>query len=91
MSSQENPLAKVIAQAWSDEAFKQRLLSDPASVFAEAGIDVPAGVELRTVEDTDDVRYFVLPQAPAEGEISEDELGNVAGGWQIYCEASSRQ
>ena len=80
MSTQENPHAKVIAQAWADEDYKQRLVDDPTGVFAEAGAEVPEGVQLRVVEDTDTVKHLVLPTAPSEGEIDEQALERVSGG-----------
>jgi nitrile hydratase alpha subunit len=80
MSKQENPLAKVIAQAWSDEDYKQRLVDDPAGALAEAGAGVPEGVQLRVVEDTDTLKHLVLPAAPGDGEIDEEDLERVSGG-----------
>src|SRR4051812_40251927 len=53
--------SKVVAEAWSDDAFKERLMQDPPSALKEFGIDVPAGVEFRVVENTDKVRYITLP------------------------------
>jgi len=34
---------KLLTNAWSDEAFKKRLLADPVRVLEEVGLDVPAG------------------------------------------------
>jgi hypothetical protein len=73
-------VGKVIARAWSDGDYKARLVANPKSVLTEAGIVIEDGPELRAVEDTDDVRHFVIPVAPAEGELSEDALEQVAGG-----------
>jgi hypothetical protein len=71
---------QVVAQAWSDEAFKRRLLAEPATVMREQGLDVPPGVELRVVENTGTVAHLVLPAKPAEGELSEAQLERAAGG-----------
>lgn len=71
---------KVIATAWSDDAYKARLVSDPKSVLAEGGVELEDGVDIKVVEDTSSVRHLVLPAAPAEGELSEDALEQVAGG-----------
>jgi Nitrile hydratase, alpha chain len=73
-------VGKVIARAWSDGDYKARLVANPKSVLTEAGIVIEDGPELRAVEDTADVRHFVIPVAPAEGELSEDALEQVAGG-----------
>jgi hypothetical protein len=69
--------SQVVARAWSDEAFKQRLTADPAAMLAEYGIDLPEGVVVRVVEDTATVRHFVLPPCPAE-ELTDEELIGVA-------------
>ncbi|HEV2438707.1 MAG TPA: NHLP leader peptide family RiPP precursor [bacterium] len=71
--------AQIVARAWSDSAFKQRLLSDPASVLREYKLDPPAGVQVRIVEQTDKVAYFVLPAKPP-GDLSVEQLGSVAAG-----------
>jgi len=73
-------MGKVIAKAWSDDSYKARLVADPKAVLGEAGITVENGAELRAVEDTADLRHFVIPAPPAEGELSEDALEQVAGG-----------
>jgi len=56
--------AKIVAQAWADADYKARLLADPAAVAREAGVDLPAGVDLRVVENTADKFHLVLPALP---------------------------
>jgi hypothetical protein len=70
---------QLVARAWGDEAFKARLLAEPAAALVEQGIPVPPGVEVRVVENTDRVLYLALPPAPAE-ELSDEQLDAVAGG-----------
>ena len=73
--------SQLVAQAWADQKFKQRLLDDPKAVLREQGIKVPAGVEVRVVEPTDKLLYFVLPPKPADaGELTSSQLTGVAGG-----------
>lgn len=71
--------AQIVARAWADDTFKSRLLSDPTAVLREEGIDVPEGIEIRAVENTDKVAYLTLPPTPSE-ELSDEELESVAGG-----------
>jgi hypothetical protein len=67
---------RIIARAWTDEDFKQRLTNDPRTVFAENGIDV----------ETDAVRDFVLPPPPADELTDEPLTGNeVAYCYSGYC------
>ena len=76
-------LGQVVAKAWTDEAFKRRLLAEPGAVLREQGVDVPPGVEVRVVENTDAVVHLTLPRPPAE-ELSDEQLETVAGGDTTY-------
>ena len=77
---QAKKLGQVVAKAWQDEGFKQRLVANPKTVLGEHGLAVPAGVTVRVVEDTADTFHLVLPPKPASGELPDDELEQVAGG-----------
>ena len=61
---------QIVAKAWSDADFKQRLLTDPASVFADYGIAIPKGGTVKIVENTDTVKTMVLP-APPRSSVTE--------------------
>ena len=71
---------EVIAQVWSDESLKTKLLNNPKSVFADYGIEFPYSVEVQVHENTSSLMNYVLPQA---GEIPEgvdlEEIEPVAG------------
>ncbi len=75
---------QLVARAWRDPAFKQRLLADPAAVLREQGIAVPASQQVRVVENTDQVIHLVLPQKPRD--LSDDQLDAVAGGKCSTCQ-----
>ena len=57
--------AKIISRAWSDPAFKKKLLSDPHAALAEEGLKVPAGTTVKIHENTDSTHNIVLPAKPA--------------------------
>src|SRR5262245_54676255 len=76
---QSKQWGQIVAQAWADENFKRRLLAEPAAVLKEHGIAMPPGVQVKVVENTDQVRYLTLPVHPV-GDLSEAELDRVAGG-----------
>jgi hypothetical protein len=78
---QGKKMQQVIAKAWMDEGFKMRLLSDPAAVLKEEGLEMPSGMEVRMVENTDKVLHLVLPAKPNGDEMSEEQLEHVAGGF----------
>ena len=75
---------EIIAKAWEDAAFKQRLLSNPRDALKEMGVEVPDGVNLTVLESTLDENYFVLPPEPTE-ELSEEALDTVSGGMSPPC------
>ena len=68
----------LVAKAWTDDDLKQRLLAEPSAVLAEYGIEVPPGIELRVVEDTNEVCHLVLPASPA-GDLLDEELTSSIG------------
>ena len=78
---------QMVAQAWSDDSYKQRLLTDPAAVMAERGLTAPAGKQLRVVEDTADTVHVVLPARP--NELSDEQLDQAAGGAYIASAPST--
>ncbi len=51
--------AKVIAKAWTDPAFKKRLLKDTGAALMEIDIDIGTLAEFRTVENTAKVHNVV--------------------------------
>jgi len=69
---QAKAMGRLIAKAWSDDAFKQRLLADPARVAKAEGVVIPEGSEVRVVENTDKLVHLTLPAKPAE--LSDEPL-----------------
>ena len=72
-------IAWLIAKAWQDDAFKQALLNNPRATIENEGIEVPEGMEVVVVEQTENRIVLVLPPAP-EGDLSEEQLDAVSGG-----------
>lgn len=52
--------AQVVARAWSDPAYKERLLTDGRAAIAELGFTDPHGAELVVTENTDEVHNMVV-------------------------------
>ena len=74
--------ARAVARAWSDDAFKAKLKSNPRAALTEYGVELPAGLKVEVVENTGDRLHLVLPPPP-EGDLSEQDLEKIAGG--ILC------
>ena len=91
MTEQRNKLAALFAACWKDEALKARFMADPKAVLGEYGIDVPDGIDVNVVENTDNTVHITMPQAPAgAGELSDEELAGAAGGGSMHrsCDQS---
>ena len=81
MAEQRNQLADLFAACWKDETLKQRFMADPKAVLAEYGMDVPDGMDVNIVENTDNTVHITMPAPPSGGmDLSDDELSNAAGG-----------
>src|SRR3954447_17735135 len=78
---QINQWGQIVARAWQDDGFKKRLIGNPSAILKEQGLELPAGVQLRLVENTDQILYLTLPAKPREGQLSDAELAGIAGGW----------
>jgi nitrile hydratase len=52
--------AKVVARAWVDPAYKERLLKNATEAVAELGFGGPEGAHLRAVENTPNVHNVVV-------------------------------
>ena len=84
MAEQRNQLAELFAACWKDEVLKQRFTADPKAVLAEYGMDVPDGMDVNVVENTDNCVHITLPMKPS-GDLTDDELSNAAGGASEYA------
>jgi len=52
--------ARVVARAWTDPAFKTRLMDDPRSAVFELGYRLSRDAELAVVENTDRLHHLVV-------------------------------
>jgi nitrile hydratase len=52
--------AKVVARAWSDPGFKERLLADGTAAIAELGFEGPEGELMVVVENTPKIHNLVV-------------------------------
>ncbi len=78
--------ARIIAKAWKDEAYKQKLLSNSKSVIGqEFNVQLPKEVSVQVMEENPTSLYFVLPARPEifGQEISDEQLQAIAGGASV--------
>lgn len=81
MTEQKNNLAKLFADCWKDPDLKARFTSEPNIVLSEYGMDVPDGLNVSVVENTDNTVHITIPM-PVEdpSSLSDLELARAAGG-----------
>jgi hypothetical protein len=79
---QGKKMSQLIAKCWADEGFKQKLLADPAATLKAEGVELPAGLSIKALENTDKVFHLVIPAKPTD--LSDEDLDKVAGGGGCY-------
>jgi hypothetical protein len=54
-------LAEVVARAWREPAFRSSLKANPKQALTQAGMQIPANVEVVLLENTPTIIHAVLP------------------------------
>ena len=77
-----DPQIQLITRAWQNDDFRRDLLSNPkAAIERELNVSLPAGLTVQVHEQSDNVLHLVLPPKPRGGELSDEQLETVAGGF----------
>jgi hypothetical protein len=58
----------VVARAWRDPGYRNRLLSSPREVLVADGLEIPDGMAIRVFEDTQAIRHIHLTSLTTEPE-----------------------
>ena len=61
MSSRNETVGQIVARAWSDPEFTQRLLADTHAALAELGIAIPVEKSVVAIENNAGLTCIVLP------------------------------
>jgi hypothetical protein len=85
----------LVQRATEDAALRQRLLTAPQKTLAEAGVTLPAGIDIEIVENTDNKIVAVLP-GPQSAElrdrtkdIADGPVANVPAGLTLEWQGSA--
>ena len=65
---------QIVAKAWGNEMFRNKLVRDPVATLTQEGVELPAGVTVQVLEDTDSVIHFVIPKKPAGGDAKAEDF-----------------
>lgn len=72
--------SQVVEKAWQDPSFKAKLLADPKAAIQEAlGVILPDHIKIKTVEESSDEFYVVLPPTPENAVKSEIKPAGIWG------------
>ena len=77
-------MQRIVMRCWVDAEFKTKLQADPVAVLQSLGIEVPVGLQLQVLADTEQVWHLVIPCPPAD--LSDAQLEAIAGGWHLSPE-----
>ncbi len=77
---QGSPLQDIVKRCWEDAAFRERLATDPAATLRAEGVEVPEGVTVRVVVESETERALVIPPPP-DTRLADEELSGIHGGW----------
>lgn len=72
-------IAKAIALAWKDHAYKNKLMNNPHAALAEVGFSVPNSTIVKVFENERQLQHLVLPEAPRNAAaLTTEELELIA-------------
>jgi hypothetical protein len=73
---------EVVRKSCLDPGFKHRLQGRPTATLRAEGYNLPPGIEVEVLQDSDDVLHLVLPfnAISLNAELSDAELASVVGG-----------
>ena len=63
-SKKAEAFRNLVLKCWSDPGFKAQLHKDPMPLLKEYGVEIPAGLKVKIVENEPGTIALVLPAAP---------------------------
>jgi len=72
LSQLEKKMSQLISKCWADEGFKRKLVADPAGTLKAQGLELPADVTIKALENTERVFHIVIPVTPTDADWQGD-------------------
>ncbi len=69
--------AMVAKRCLEDQNFLAKIKADPVNAFGK----MPAGQQIRTVQNTSDMLHVCVPDYAAHNQLSDEQMKNVSGGF----------
>lgn len=90
MDSIQKLVDQAKAKAWVDKGFRKALIADPKKTIEDLfKITLPENLKFNVQEEKPDTVTINLPAQASDGELSDDQLDAVAGGWGCFCDCFS--
>ncbi|KIX14130.1 nitrile hydratase subunit alpha [Dethiosulfatarculus sandiegensis] len=78
--------ARIVAKAWADADYKQRLLTDFEGVMKDEGVDLPPDMEFKVIDQKNENHWvLVLPPPPENIGQVEDVASRMVASAQCCC------
>ncbi|MFP4547457.1 MAG: NHLP leader peptide family RiPP precursor [Fidelibacterota bacterium] len=74
MSTDSKKMSKLMMELYANPELKEEFLNNPKKVLAEKGIEYPEDQEIKVVEETENLKYIILPYMDDSSEISTESL-----------------
>ena len=72
-------ISAILDQCAKDEDSRKDFEMNPRTVLAKAGFEIPHGIDIEMVSNSEDTYHLVLPSDP-NAELSDDMLKEISGG-----------
>ena len=74
MNQASNLASKLVARAWMDADFRQRLAKNPTEVFQEMGIEIADLVKIMGSQNLDEVSLAEMSLQPPPGLLADEQV-----------------
>jgi len=74
MENQSKKMSQLMMELFTNPELKEKFIANPKEVMAEKGINVPENQEIKVLEETENVKYIVLPYLDKNSELNVEDF-----------------